>query len=509
MRVAFFHGLESSEKSEKSQYLKANFNAWCPAMDYKNPKLFDEVLAHIQSDKPDLLIGSSMGGWFAYCISTLTGIPTLLLNPAVQGRSLEPKVHLGNMKANHSVVLGIEDIVIDPAKTKSWFKGNCKGKYEFHMERIGHRTPNPIMVKHLKVNESLNERKLPDFQYPWTIIASHNGNSRVQFSGTGDHYIVKFNALNPKSTLCFFESDKLKSAGNGINSLSEVSKVLSTVQSIMEEYLQTNPKSTIYFVGAASSGENPEEGEMTKRGRIYLDLIKDNIKLGFHWKMAKDGVGMLIALDDTALFENVNEEWSTESPGDGAAINILPEGLQDFAVPNFLGSRPFQNIGMAMTVENNKEISKVVNAQKNLSDGDIAFVIQAANETVDVFYTWLVVRGQKVNRAEISSIWNDPKTLDVIRTMKDQVKRSRPYWISSDINLIPNTGASDYSYPSGHSIGAWMIAKKMTKKFPHLEDGLNALAHRVAQSRVQAGVHFPSDIEPGKDIADRLIGLGY
>lgn len=359
MKVAFFHGLESSEKSEKSQYLKANFNAWCPAMDYKNPKLFDEVLAHIQSDKPDLLIGSSMGGWFAYCISTLTGIPTLLLNPAVQGRSMEPKVHLGNLKANHSVVLGIEDIVIDPAKTKSWFKGNCKGKYEFHMERIGHRTPNPIMVKHLKVNES------------------------------------------------------------------------------------------------------------------------------------------------------VKEEWSTESPGDGAAINILPEGLQDFAVPNFLGSRPFQNMGMAMTVENNKEISKVVNAQKNLSDDDIAFVIQAANETVDVFYTWLVVRGQKVNRAEISSIWNDPKTLNAIQTMKDQVKRSRPYWISSDINLIPNTGASDYSYPSGHSIGAWMIAKKMTKKFPHLEDGLNALAHRVAQSRVQAGVHFPSDIEPGKDIADRLIGLGY
>lgn len=359
MKIAFFHGLESNEKSEKSQYLKSNFNAWCPAMDYRNPKLFDEVLAHIQSDKPDLLIGSSMGGWFAYCLSTLTGIPTLLLNPALQGRSMEPKVRLGNMKANHSIVLGSEDIVLDPTKTKTWLKGNCKGKYEIHMERMGHRTPNAIMVKYLKVNEF------------------------------------------------------------------------------------------------------------------------------------------------------VNEEWSTESPGDGAAINILPEGLRDFAVPNFLASRPFRNMGVAMTVENKSEIDKVINSQKNLSSDDIAFIIQAANETVDVFYKWLVIRGQKVNRSEISSIWNDPKILGVIQSMKDIIKRSRPYWISTDVILIPGTGVSDYSYPSGHSVGAWMIAKKLSKKFPHLEDGLNALAQRIEQSRVQAGVHFPSDIEPGKDIADKMIELGY
>jgi hypothetical protein len=349
MKVAFFHGLESNEKSEKSQYLKTNFNSWCPAMDYRNPKLFDEVLAHIQKDKPDLLIGSSMGGWFAYCLSTLTGIPTLLLNPAVQGRTMEPKVHLGNMKANHSVVLGSEDIVIDPVKTKTWFKGNCKGNYEFHMERIGHRTPNAIMVKHLKVNESLKE------------------------------------------------------------------------------------------------------------------------------------------------------EWATESPSDGTNISILPESVIDILSPNFLVSRP--PVSGGWTVEDQKEIADVLRIQKGLSDDDIKFAQRVAKSPVDEFYTYLTLRGQRINRSEIDNIWNDKSSIDLIGKIKDAYKRSRPYWAYPEVNYIPNTGSSDYSFPSGHACGSWRIALRLSKRFPHLRDGLENIAKRISDSRVYSGVHYPSDIKFGKDVA--------
>lgn len=357
MKVAFFHGLESNAKSEKASYLKSQYDAWCPAMDYTNPRLFEETLKQIQLDKPELLIGSSMGGWFAYCISTLTGIPTLLLNPAVQGRSMEPRVRLGNLKANHEVVLGKDDIVINPEKTREWFKSNCKGNFKFHMESIGHRTPTAIMTKYL---------------------------SRV-----------------------------------------------------------------------------------------------------------------------------LNEEWSTESPGVGAAINILPEGLRDFSVPNFLASRPFQNMGVGLTVENRKELQRMINIQQGLSAEDRSFAVKAAHETVDLFYTFLTLRGQRIPRSEISSIWNDQNLQGIIQTLKNEVKRSRPYWISSDIEVIPGTELSDYSYPSGHSILSWFIAKKLSKQFPHLEDGLHNLAQRIANSRVHAGVHFPSDVSVGSDIADRLVQLGY
>ena len=83
MRVAFFHGLESPAISDKTVALEKLFDyVYDPAMDYKDSGLFNKVLAEVKKQKIDLLIGSSMGGWFAYCISTLTGIPTLLFNPA-------------------------------------------------------------------------------------------------------------------------------------------------------------------------------------------------------------------------------------------------------------------------------------------------------------------------------------------------------------------------------------------------------------------------------------------
>lgn len=154
-RVAFFHGLESPAISDKTEYLdKAFTDVYAPAMDYSKGGLFEEVLAEVKSRKIDLLTGSSMGGWFAYCISTLTGIPTILFNPAVHSRSMEPSVKRGGTRADHVVVLGKADDVIDPQKTKNWFKTNGVGNFTYHMESNGHRTPLGIFKKFLSVNEN-------------------------------------------------------------------------------------------------------------------------------------------------------------------------------------------------------------------------------------------------------------------------------------------------------------------------------------------------------------------
>jgi len=354
--VIFFHGLESSPNSDKSEWLKKNYGAYCPEMDYTNPNLFADMYNEVMSRSPRILIGSSMGGWFAYCLSTLTGIRTLLLNPAVHSRSIEPKVKIGRIPAHHHVVLGKSDDLINPTKSKDWFRKNGIGEIEFFMENIGHRSPVTILQKHMQ----------------------------------------------------------------------------------------------------------------------------------------------------TAI----NEEWSTESPI-GPDFSFLPEGLRDFAVPNPMASRPFQNTGIGLTVENKREIPHVIDAQRNLSEDEKSFVLQSANAPFDIFYSWLVIRGERPKLGELKGMWNNQEAIDLINKMKDATKRSRPYWISSDIQPIDGTETSSYSYPSGHSILAWMMAKKLAKKYPPLQDGLYHLAHRIARSRVQAGVHFPSDINPGREIAECMIQLGF
>jgi hypothetical protein len=150
-KAAFFHGLESPPRSEKNDVMERVFSeVFAPPMDYRDSRLFDETLKSVKEFQPDILIGSSMGGWFAYCISTLTGIPTLLFNPAVHGRTFDPRVKIGSISAKHTVVLGKDDKVIDPSKTIDWFSKNGVGRARFNLAQMEHRIPIDIFMRWIK-----------------------------------------------------------------------------------------------------------------------------------------------------------------------------------------------------------------------------------------------------------------------------------------------------------------------------------------------------------------------
>jgi hypothetical protein len=151
MKVAFFHGLESPHPSDKTEALRRVYtHVYDPPMDYTDPRLFEEVLSEVKKQKIELLIGSSMGAWFAYCISTLTGIPTLLFNPAVHSRSMNPKVRSGSIKSSHTVVFGKKDSVVDPDKTVEWFDKNGVGKLHYNWEPMEHRIPISVFMRWIK-----------------------------------------------------------------------------------------------------------------------------------------------------------------------------------------------------------------------------------------------------------------------------------------------------------------------------------------------------------------------
>ena len=150
MKVAFFHGLDSPALSEKSFVLRETFDeVYDPSMDYKNPLMFDKVLKHLQDNPVDLLIGSSMGGYFAYCLSTNLGTRTLLFNPAVHSRPLEPVVSLGGKDSNHLIILGNSDTVITPKETELFFN-NVSG-VNIIREDIGHTIPIEVFKKYIKL----------------------------------------------------------------------------------------------------------------------------------------------------------------------------------------------------------------------------------------------------------------------------------------------------------------------------------------------------------------------
>ena len=88
-------------------------------------------------------------------------------------------------------------------------------------------------------------------------------------------------------------------------------------------------------------------------------------------------------------------------------------------------------------------------------------------------------------------------------TLKKEYQRPRPFEGHSEVKaLFPVDG---YSYPSGHTSGAYTLAEMLAVFFPDKKDALLARAAAVGRSRIVAGVHYPSDVDEGKKLADALV----
>jgi len=114
---------------------------------------------------------------------------------------------------------------------------------------------------------------------------------------------------------------------------------------------------------------------------------------------------------------------------------------------------------------------------------------------------------------------DDPKMRKFIDDLSDQIfkiclffknkyQRPRPFQVAAKLGIpfepLVSETADSSSYPSGHAFAAYLIAAILGEKFPNKINELEKLAKRVAQNRINAGVHFPSDVEAGKLLAKKV-----
>tara|TARA_R110002033_G_scaffold62279_1_gene112987 strand:- start:787 stop:1272 length:486 start_codon:yes stop_codon:yes gene_type:complete len=152
-KVLYLHGLESDQGGPKVDYLADNCYVHAPEMDYTRKDIFPHLIQMMEDFDPDLIIGSSMGGYAAYMLSGFYGTPIIAFNPALHSRKFNPKFpnkvqtcYPGKTK----IILGEEDTVIDPNTTKKMIKDmtlnspqNIKTEI---VEGMGHRIPLDIFI---------------------------------------------------------------------------------------------------------------------------------------------------------------------------------------------------------------------------------------------------------------------------------------------------------------------------------------------------------------------------
>jgi len=144
-KIVYLHGLESKQGGEKVSFLAGVGTVNAPAMDYESLDLKEFILT---LGMPDLIIGSSMGGYVADIIGSQLGVDVLLFNPALHGRRsvYQFNENYGSQRYKRTIVLGTEDDVINPETTKKLWAVHSNIAIHDEVEGMGHRTPLDVFI---------------------------------------------------------------------------------------------------------------------------------------------------------------------------------------------------------------------------------------------------------------------------------------------------------------------------------------------------------------------------
>lgn len=94
---------------------------------------------------------------------------------------------------------------------------------------------------------------------------------------------------------------------------------------------------------------------------------------------------------------------------------------------------------------------------------------------------------------------------------KLKFKRRRPYVVKKEHDIdfvVDKSDTSDSpSYPSGHALMGYGVAEFYKEKYPLMADEWDNVADIIAHSRLQMGVHYPSDTKASKELVNKAVAL--
>ena len=139
---------------------------------------------------------------------------------------------------------------------------------------------------------------------------------------------------------------------------------------------------------------------------------------------------------------------------------------------------------------------------------DPRFVNRASESVNNVFYDMCEELGLNPMDQIAEDIAQD--VLKIAMYLKYKFLRPRPYQLApyydGDIRSMDESAEDSPAYPSGHSMMGFALSKLYSDQYPEHASAFTELGRRVGLSRIQAGVHYPSDVKYAKALVEHLMG---
>lgn len=138
---------------------------------------------------------------------------------------------------------------------------------------------------------------------------------------------------------------------------------------------------------------------------------------------------------------------------------------------------------------------------------DIDDIVEKYDDLLNGFITICKKNELEFNKKYMESLIDE--AAEIIIKVKYKYNRPRPFQLAPILGIPLKTEmvetANSPSFPSGHACQSKLIANVLSILYPELEDKFQKQAEKVAYSRYIGGLHFPSDIVYGVELADWMI----
>ncbi len=168
----------------------------------------------------------------------------------------------------------------------------------------------------------------------------------------------------------------------------------------------------------------------------------------------------------------------------------------EYALPNQL---PPEN-SSATTLD---EIKHLANIKQNKK------FVEMHDDIKEVFRNTLAELELPYIEEELKSLLK--QSAKFVMELKYKYNRPRPHQIAEfygiDLNGVELDTMRTPSYPSGHAIQGYLLGMYFGDKYPQSRKVFTQLGEDIAQSRIVAKAHYPSDKSFGKIVAEYLYSI--